>query len=311
MARWTEADVPDQQGRVALITGANSGLGFENAWMLAQKGATVVMACRNPSKAEAARAAVVAKAPGATVELLALDLADLGSVRAAAARFRAKFSSLDLLVNNAGVMALPLTRTAQGFEMQIGTNHLGHFLLTALLDPLLAATPGARTVQVASMAHRMGKIRLDDLNWERKGAYSAWPAYGQTKLANLLFAYELDRRYRAAGRTTLSVAAHPGYSSTNLSLVGPQMAGSTLRAKASALSNAVVAQSAYQGALPQVYAAVMPDVAAGSYWGPDGWMELRGWPTQVDSNARSKDETVAAALWGLSEQLVGQTFVVA
>lgn len=214
MARWTTQDMPDQSGRVVVVTGANSGLGLEATKALAARGATVVMACRDPARAQGAATAVREAVPGAHLEVMALDLASLTSVAAFAGEVTAKHRAIDVLMNNAGVMALPRALTPDGFELQLGTNHLGHFALTLRLLPALEAAAAPRVVTVASTAHRMGRIDFDDLMGERR--YKPWPAYGQAKLANLLFAYELERRLRAAGHKALSVAAHPGYSATNL-----------------------------------------------------------------------------------------------
>jgi NAD(P)-dependent dehydrogenase (short-subunit alcohol dehydrogenase family) len=300
MPAWTEADIPDQTGRVALVTGANSGIGLDTARALAQHGATVVMACRTPAKAEAARASIGVD----TVQVLALDLADLSSVREAAATFAAEHERLDLLANNAGVMAVPKQQTVDGFEMQLGTNHLGHVLLTSLLLDRLLATEGSRVVTVSSMAHRMGSIDFDDLQSAKK--YSAWGAYGQSKLANLLFTFELQRRLAAADAGTIAVAAHPGGARTNL---GHDVSGVSgwLMKVTGPLVNLTMQPSA-MGALPTLRAAVDPAVRGGEYYGPDGFMEGRGHPHKVDSSAKSKDTAVAARLWDVSSELTGATW---
>lgn len=303
---WTAADVADQTNKVFVITGANSGLGLEATKVLAQKGATVVMACRTVEKAEAVAAPIREGARQARLEVMALDLSSLDSVGRFADALASRFPRVDVLMNNAGVMALPYRKTADGFEMQFGTNHLGHYALTARVLPLLEANGRARVVSVSSMAHRMGAIRFDDLQWEK--SYSKWPAYGQSKLANLLFTYELERWLRANGKSTIAVAAHPGYSSTNLQAVGPQMEQSSVGSFFMKLGNSLVAQSAERGALPQVYAAVHPDVKGGQYIGPDGFMELSGFPKVVDSNPASKDEAVAKRLWEVSAQLTRVAF---
>ncbi len=266
--RWIERHIPLQTGTIALITGANSGLGFEAAKLLAQRGARAIMAVRDPVKGERAAVEIRRAVPAAQLELLSLDLASLASIRAAAAVFARDHNRLDVLINNAGVMAIPRRTTADGFEMQLGVNHLGHFTLTGLLLPILEQTPGARIVTVSSGMHIFGRINFADLQGER--AYQPWLAYGQSKLANLLFAYELQRRLAAAGRQAISVAAHPGYAATNLQAVGPQMAGSALGQRLMAFANRFFAQSAAWGALPLVYAAVSPDVCGGDYSGPDG-----------------------------------------
>jgi NAD(P)-dependent dehydrogenase (short-subunit alcohol dehydrogenase family) len=306
MSAWTIADLPDLAGKTIVVTGANSGLGYEASLALAGAGAHVVLACRDQEKGRAAERQIRAAHPRATTELLGLDLASLADIRRAAAALRAAHPRLDVLLNNAGVMALPYRQTADGFEMQLGTNHLGHFALTGLLLDTLLATPGARVVTVSSGFHRLGAIRFDDPQWQR--GYRKWPAYGQSKLANLLFTYELQRRLEAAGAGVLSVAAHPGFAATNLQATGPRMQGSSLLERASNLVNAVFAQSAAMGALPQLYAAAAPDVRGGEYYGPDGVGEMWGHPRRVESNARSRDRDAAARLWALSERLTGVTY---
>jgi NAD(P)-dependent dehydrogenase (short-subunit alcohol dehydrogenase family) len=302
--RWTAEDVPDLAGKTIVVTGGNSGIGYEAARVLARKGAHVVLACRDPGKAQAAVGAMKRAAPSAvSVEALPLDLADLASVRAFAAAYRTRHATLDVLCNNAGVMALPHRKTADGFEMQIGTNHLGHFALTGLLLEPLLATGGARVVTVSSGAHRMGTIHFDDLNWER--GYRRWGAYGQSKLANLLFMYELERRLAAAGGRVISVACHPGYAATNLQAAGPRMDGASLLEWVAELGNRILAQSAPMGALPTLYAATSPAVRGGDYVGPDGFGEFAGHPKKVGASARARDSEAAARLWALSEQLTG------
>jgi NAD(P)-dependent dehydrogenase (short-subunit alcohol dehydrogenase family) len=300
--KWTADQIPDQSGRTAIVTGANSGLGLITARELARKGARVVIACRNLDKGHNARREIEAAAPDGQVELEELDLGSLESVRAFAERFRAANESLDLLVNNAGVMAPPRRETADGFELQIGTNHLGHFALTAQLIGLLEGRPDARVVTVSSGAHRMGRIDFDDLNWEKR--YSRWRAYGQSKLANLMFALELSRRLAAAGSETKSLAAHPGYSATNLQ----SAAVPTIDRLVMVVTNVVLAQSAEIGALSQLYAATSPDAESGQYIGPDGFAEQRGHPKVVGMTSAARDEEVARRLWEVSEQLTGVRF---
>jgi len=302
-AEWTENNIPDLSGKTILVTGGNSGIGYEAARQFARKGAHVVLACRDVQKAQAARATITSEHPPAVVEPLELDLASLASVRAFAAAYRTRHKRLDVLCNNAGVMALPYRKTADGFEMQFGTNHLGHFALTGLLLDLVLQTPAARVVTVSSGAHRMGRIRFGDLHWER--GYRKWAAYGQSKLANLLFAYELQRRLDGAKATAISVACHPGYAATNLQFAGPRMAGSSVMETLARLLNQLVAQNAEMGALPTLYAATASGVRGGDYIGPDGLGELRGHPTQVRSNGRSHDRDVATKLWEISERLTG------
>jgi NAD(P)-dependent dehydrogenase (short-subunit alcohol dehydrogenase family) len=305
-SKWNVEDIPDLSGKTIAVTGANSGLGYEASLQLAGKGAHVVLACRNPEKAGAALRSIRAAHPSASVEAMELDLASLASIRAFADALLAKHDSLHVLCNNAGVMALPQRRTADGFEMQFGTNHLGHFALTGLLLDRLLATPGARVVTQSSTFHRMGKMRFDDLQWER--GYRKWLAYGQSKLANLLFAYELQRKLEAKKASLSSVACHPGYAATNLQLAGPQVAQSSLMEKVWGLSNRLFAQSAAMGALPLLYAATASDVGGGDYIGPDQMGESWGHPKKVRSNARSQNRADAATLWGVSEKLTGVSY---
>lgn len=307
--QWTAADLPSQNGKTALVTGANSGLGYFTALELARAGATVIMACRARDKTEAAMADIRKAVPAAKLAFLPLDLADLKSVRGCADTARAQYPKLDLLINNAGVMALPLRRTADGFEMQIGTNHLGHFALTGLLLDSLKAAPGARVVNVASLAHNWTPgLDLDDLNWERK-RYRKWDAYGKSKLANLLFNFELQRRLGRAGAGVMAVAAHPGYSATNLGFAGPAMEKSRLGRLAIDIGNHLFAQSGDNGALPQLYAATAPDVQSGDYIGPDGWRQLKGYPRKVGCRSVARDAALGAKLWVLSQQLTGVKYL--
>jgi len=296
---WTAEQIPDQSGRAVVVTGANSGLGLVTARELARHGATVVMACRNAAKGQQARAAVQAAAPGADVRLESLDLADLASVRAFAQRLTAERDRLDLLVNNAGVMAPPRRTTADGFESQLGTNHLGHFALTGLLLGLLSAAPAPRVVTLSSGAHRLGTMKFDDLQRERH--YNNWLAYGQSKLANLLFCFELQRRASAAGSELLSLAAHPGYSDTNLQFAGPAR---FYERGFMAVANKLYAQSAEMGALPTLYAATQ-DLPGAAFVGPDGFMEGRGHPKIVTAAGRAYDEAAWLRLWEASERLTG------
>jgi NAD(P)-dependent dehydrogenase (short-subunit alcohol dehydrogenase family) len=306
---WSTKDIPDQRGRVAIVTGANSGLGSETAKALAAAGAHVVLACRDASRAKAAHEEILAASASASIEVMPLDLASLASIRAFAAGFDARHPRLDLLVNNAGVMALPRCTTADGFEMQLGTNHLGHFALTGLLLPKLLTTPGSRVVTVSSSMHRPGSMHWDDLQGER--SYTRWGAYAQSKLANLLFAYELDRRLRKADARTASVAAHPGYAATNLQTKGAKMDGSRLMERFYELGNVLFSQSAAMGALPTLYAATAPDVQSGDYFGPSSIGEMWGAPKKVGSTAKSRDAADAARLWDVSEQLTGVRFAFA
>jgi NAD(P)-dependent dehydrogenase (short-subunit alcohol dehydrogenase family) len=291
--KWTAADLPSQTGRSFLITGANSGIGLAAARELAGAGARVVLAVRDPARGEAAAATIAGE-----TEVRRLDLADLASVRELAEAWE---GDLDVLVNNAGVMATPAGRTKDGFELQIGTNHLGHFALTNLLLPRVTD----RVVTVASTAHRTGKIDLDDLNWERRD-YSRWGAYGQSKLANLLFTLELEGRLRAAGSKLRAVAAHPGYAATNLQGHTQNL----LQNAVMAISNRVIAQSEEMGALPTLFAATQ-DLPGAAYVGPDGFQEQRGHPALVGRTARASDPETAKRLWELSEELTGVSFPLA
>jgi NAD(P)-dependent dehydrogenase (short-subunit alcohol dehydrogenase family) len=300
--KWTADRMPDQSGRLAVVTGANSGLGAIVARELARRGARVVVACRNTQKGEAAAAKIAEAAPSASVEVEQLDLASLDSVREFANRFAARAEPLDLLVNNAGVMAAPYQRTVDGFELQFGTNHLGHFALTGLLLDALRRRPGARVVTVSSGAHKGAQMDFDDLNGERD--YKRWRAYGRSKLANLLYMLELDRRLKAAGIPLVSVAAHPGYAATNLQLSAPPLQERILMR----ITNLVIAQSAEMGALPILYAAAAPDVSSGSYYGPDGRGEARGHPTLVKPSRAAQDPEAAARLWAVSEELTGVSY---
>ena len=297
--RWTEADIPDQTGRTVVVTGANTGLGFETARALARRGATVVLACRDLDKATAAAARIGAGA----VRTLRLDLASLASVREAAGELRSCYDRLDLLINNAGLMMPPYGRTADGFELQFGTNHLGHFALTGLVLDLLLATPGARIVTVSSMGHRMGVMDFEDLQFER--GYSRMASYGRSKLANLLFTYELQRRLDEAGAGTIAVAAHPGASRTELGRHQTGAMGFLARP-----IEHLVSQDSRMGSLPTLRAAVDPCVRGGEYYGPDGLFEMHGYPKRVESNARSHDAAGQRRLWQESERLTGVTFPV-
>ena len=287
---WSTSDIPDQTDRTAIITGGNSGIGRGAARALAAKGARVILAVRDTAKGETASASL----PGNT-EVRQLDLADLASVRAFASAWD---GDIDLLINNAGVMIPPLSRTADGFELQFGTNHLGHFALTNLL---LEHVTG-RVVTVSSTAHRAGKIDFDDLQWERKD-YRAARAYGQSKLANILFTAELQRRLSEVGSKVLSTAAHPGYAATNLQF----HSGSQLQEMIMRIGNRVIAQDENGGALPTLYAAVA-DVPGNSFAGPSGFMEQRGAPKLVGRTKAAQDTDVGRRLWDVSEQLTGVSF---
>jgi NAD(P)-dependent dehydrogenase (short-subunit alcohol dehydrogenase family) len=300
MAKWTTSDIPDQSGRTAVVTGANTGLGFQTAAALAARGAQVVLAVRNLDKGKDAVQKITAASPGAAVTLQELDLASLDSVRAAAGELRSKHDGIDLLINNAGVMYTPKSVTADGFELQFGTNHLGHFALTGLLLDRLLPVPGSRVVTVSSVGHRIrAAIHFDDLQWER--SYSRVGAYGQSKLANLLFTYELQRRLAPRG-TTIAAAAHPGGSDTEL------MRNLPAPVRAATAAVAPLFQGADMGALPTLRAATDPGVLGGQYFGPDGLGGTRGYPKVVASSDQSHDASLQRRLWEVSEKLTGLVY---
>ena len=301
LAAWTAAHLPDLTGRVAVVTGANSGIGFEASRGLMLRGAHVVLACRSESRGAEALGALRRAAPAGTAEVRALDLASLASVRAFADGF--DLARLDALVNNAGVMALPRRETSDGFEMQFGTNVLGHYALTARLLPHLLATPHSRTVWLSSLAHRFGRIAFDDLQGER--AYSPWGAYGQSKLADLMLALELDRRFHAAHTDAVSVAAHPGYTATNLQTAAAEMKGSGAEKAVSQALNRAVAMPTWKGALPTLVAAAGRGVRGGDYVGPTGWGEVWGMPGKARVSGRARDAAAAARLVAACEALTG------
>src|SRR5712692_778438 len=291
-AKWTSGDVPGQQGRLAVVTGANTGLGFETARVLAARGASVVLAVRDTDKGKAAAARIAGTAPGADVTVQPLDLTSLDSVRAAAAELRARHPRIDLLINNAGVMFPPRQTTRDGFELQLGTNHLGPFALTGLLLEQMLPVPGSRVVTVSSLAHRIqARINFDDLQSER--SYRRVGAYSQSKLANLMFTYELQRRLSGAG-TTIAVAAHPGLAGTELGRYTPAIV---------AFSYALVSQQAAMGALPILRAAADPGVLGGQYYGPSRLFGARGYPELARSSGQSHDPAIQRRLWTVSEEL--------
>lgn len=294
---WSEHDVPDQTGRIAVVTGANSGIGLETARVLAGKGAHVVLAVRNREKGEEARADITRAEPQAKVTVQHLDLADLESVATFAEEFGTAHQRLDLLINNAGVMVPPFGRTADGFEQQFGTNHLGQFALTGRLLPLLRRTEGARVVTVSSLAHRFRRLDFDNLNAEK--GYSPWTAYGYSKLANLLFMRELQRRYHDGPDSLRSSAAHPGFTKTDL-----QRHTAMVRLM---MKIPCMAQDSLAGALPTLYAATAPDVAGGDYFGPGGLFEMAGPPVRAFPSSRARNDETARRLWEVSERLTGVT----
>jgi len=304
-SKWTAAQIPTQAGRTALITGANSGIGYRAALELARHGAHVLLGCRNYEKGHAALDRLLREVPGAAAELVELDMASLASIRAFAAAFAARGIALDLLINNAGVMALPKRElTADGFERQFGTNHLGHFALTGLLMPQLLAASAPRVVTVASLAHRNGKIDFDNLQSERN--YKPWDAYGESKLANILFANELNRRAVAAHSKLVSIPVHPGVSATNIIANGPGSSGP--KAMVLKLLAPLIMQPDAAGALPTLYAAASPQARGGEYIGPDGLMEMKGSPVVVKPRPKALDQAVGQRLWTVSEELTGVVY---
>ena len=295
---WTAENIPDLTGKVAIVTGANSGIGYEMVWALTRKKATVILACRNKDKGEAAVRQIAQEYPGAKAELGLLDLSSLALVRRFAGEFTHRYDRLDILINNAGIMRTPFGKTADGFELQFGVNHLGHFALTGILLDLIIRTPQARVVTVSSWGHLFGKIDFDNLNPDK--GYDAGVAYGQSKLANLLFAYELQRRFRGAGVDAMAAAAHPGWTAGTILAVHWPMVR---------LLSLFIGQKPIMGALPALYAATAPDVQGGEYYGPRSWGGIRGYPTKVQSSARSYDMDVAAKLWTISEELTGVRYL--
>lgn len=302
-ARWTTDEIPNLEGRVIVVTGANSGLGLETSRALVRRGAHVIMACRSADRARQAAEAIDAEGGPGRADPWSLDLASLASIEAFAVRFEQAHEQLHGLCNNAGVMALPYATTADDFEMQLGTNHLGHFALTGRLLPTLLATDDSRVVTVSSLMHRAGRIQWDDLHSQKR--YQKWSAYAQSKLANLLFCFELQRRLEAAKARTISLASHPGYAATNLQATGARQMGSSWRERLMNVGNRVLAQSAAMGALPSLYALVADDVRGGDFIGPGGPMQMRGYPQRVEATTTAQDPERAARLWGVSQQLTG------
>jgi NAD(P)-dependent dehydrogenase (short-subunit alcohol dehydrogenase family) len=298
MSRWTEEDIPAQTGKTAIVTGANTGIGFETARSLAEKGARVVLAVRSVEKGEQAAEKIREKYADADLRASELDLADLASVATFAENFKEDYQKLDLLINNAGVMVPPYTKTKDGFELQFGTNHLGHFALTAHLLDILEKADNARVITVSSLAHNRGELDFEDLDWENR-SYAAWRAYADSKLANLYFTYELNRKLENYGFETIAVAAHPGGTSTDLARHSTFMN----------LFASILGQSAAMGALPTLRAATDENVKGGEYYGPDGFSEFYGHPVRVDSSKISKDEMLAERLWKVSEEMTGIEYV--
>ncbi|MFC2139324.1 oxidoreductase [Bacteroidota bacterium] len=294
---WTADNIPDQKGKIAIVTGSSSGIGYEAARVLANKNAKVIIAVRNPIKGEDAAAKIKAQNNSADVQVMQLDLADLDSVKQFADKFKSQFNKLDLLINNAGVMIPPYSKTSNGFELQLGTNHMGHFALTAHLLDLLDKTPGSRIVNIASSAHKFGNIDFDDLNWEKR-KYNAWRAYGDSKIANLYFTYELKKRLEERGSAIKVTAAHPGWTATELQ-------------RHSGLfdfMNGFFAMKVRQGTLPTLRAAIDDSAKSGDYYGPDGFQEWKGYPVKVESNPLSHDTKISGRLWDISEKMTGVNY---
>ncbi len=296
--KWNAENIPSQKGRVAIVTGSSSGIGYETARVLANKQASVIIAVRNLDKGNKALAKIIQQNKDADVKVMQLDLANLASVKNFAENFQNNYLRLDLLINNAGVMIPPYSKTTDGFELQFGTNHLGHFALTGRLLELLISTEGSRIVNVSSGAHNIGKIDFDDLNWEKR-SYAKWKAYGDSKLANIYFTYELDRKLKDNNLNTLVNASHPGWTATELQ----RTAGSVVE-----YLNGILAQDITMGALPTLRAAIEEGSKGAEYFGPDGFMELRGYPVKVESNQLSKNQAIAKKLWEVSEKLTDVKF---
>lgn len=292
--KWNAENIPDQKEKVIIVTGSSSGIGFEAARVLASKNATVIIAVRNLEKGKNALNKIKAQYKNSDVQVMELDLANLKSIRSFVNAFKIKYDKLDLLINNAGVMIPPYGKTEDGFELQFGTNHLGHFALTGLLIDLLKNTKDSRIVNVASNAHKYGNLNFADLNWEKR-KYKAWRAYGDSKISNLYFTYELQRRLSNSKTNVKVIAAHPGWTATDLQR----------HSKLFVLMNGFFAMKTWQGALPTLRAATDGAAHSGDYFGPDGWQEWRGYPTKVESNKLSHDKNIAAKLWEVSENLTG------
>ncbi|WP_016951637.1 SDR family NAD(P)-dependent oxidoreductase [Anabaena sp. PCC 7108] len=296
--KWNKENILSQKGRVVIVTGSSSGIGYETARVLANKQASVMIAVRNLDKGNKALAKIIQQNKDADVKVMELDLANLASVKNFAENFKKNYSRLDLLINNAGVMIPPYTKTTDGFELQFGTNHLGHFALTGQLLELLISTENSRIVNVSSGAHNIGNIDFDDLNWEKR-SYAKWKAYGDSKLANLYFIYELDRKLKDNGIKTFATASHPGWTATELQRTAGRVVG---------YLNGILAQDITMGALPTLRAATEEGLKGKEYFGPSGFLEVRGYPVKVESNELSKDQAIAQKLWEVSEKLTGVKF---
>jgi NAD(P)-dependent dehydrogenase (short-subunit alcohol dehydrogenase family) len=305
---WTIENIPDQTGKIAIVTGANSGLGYYTSKALASKGAHVILACRSLERGEQAVASILNEIPGASIELMQLDLADLAAVHDFAAAFARRYPVLDLLINNAGMMAIPLRYTKDGYEMQFGVNHLGHFALTGLLLQEILTVKAARVVTVSSLAHMIGRIKFGDIN--SQASYNAWIAYGQSKLANILFAFELQRRLEKSGRPAISLACHPGYAATHLQMRRAEMTGNRFQGRLMGFGNRLFSQPAEMGVLPSLYAATSPQAKGCDYIGPGGLFQRSGLPVKRRSNRASHDPETAARLWQISEELTGVRYQV-
>ena len=295
--KWDSSNIEDQKGRVIIVTGSSSGIGYEAARVLANKNAEVIIAVRNRQKGDSAVEKIKMQNKDANVQVMLLDLASFESVKKFAGEFKKNYTRLDLLINNAGVMMPPYSKTLDGFELQFGTNHLGHFVLTGQLIDLLKNTPDSRIVNVSSNAHKSGKINFEDLNWENR-KYKKWSSYGDSKIANIYFTYELGRRIDKIGKNPVVTAAHPGWTATDLQRHIGFME----------FLNSFFAQNIAMGSLPTLYAAVAPNVKSGDYFGPSGFLEMKGYPRKVETNKLSKDEKIAAKLWDVSEELTGTKF---
>lgn len=298
---WDKRNIPDLSGKVIIVTGGNSGLGYESVKAFAEKGAEVILASRSATRGEEARASLLKDVPEGKIDVMTLDMADLSSIKAFSQEFKKKHDRLDVLMNNAGIMTTPYFRTRDGFEGQMGTNHLGHFALTAHLMDLLKRTKGARVVNVSSNAHKAGKMDFDNLLFEEGKGYSPMKAYGRSKLSNLLFTYELQRWFDKNGIEAIALAAHPGFSETNLvRYIDKKVVYRIFKPLVS-----LMAQSANMGALPQIRAAVDPGVIGAEYYGPSGMGEMKGYPVRVKSNGKTHDREDARKLWEVSEELTG------
>lgn len=300
-SKWSILDIPDQSGKVAIVTGANIGTGFEVSKALASKGAEVIMACRSVEKGESAVEKIKKEFPKSSLKVMDLDLAELSSIKNFSQLFHENYESLDILCNNAGIMATPKLKSKDGFELQLGTNHLGHFALTGLLMDIILRTPKSRIVNVSSAAHRSGKIDFDDIMKEKE--YSRFSAYSQSKLANLLFTYELQRKLEEEAHSTISVGAHPGLAATNLVLSGPGYGRGRILKSIMSFFSKLISQSAEMGALPILYASISLDVDGGDYIGPGGFRGMRGYPKKEESSKESYDQEVAKKLWDISTEL--------